>query len=330
MCTRMKAQSLTAIGIVLLSGSAFAGHAKKHAAHHQAHQAQHAVAAHPTTAMHTTQIHHRDASQTTKDEQAAEPEDKEQQQLQQRVRQRGVIQAAMKKEKEKAKPCLHEAVSIGRGTDDEKLTLTRCDGSALPEAVDQLTVLARPDSIAKPRAGAPLPAGLRRMDARLVERLQIVSDHFKGRGMHIVSGYRPNSVGSFHATAQALDFRVDGVRNEDLVAFCKTLNDTGCGYYPNSSFVHMDVRAPGTGHVAWIDASGPGESAHYVAAWPPPPDPVGQDFAEKLAKILPPLPVDMHPGEIAAREVFEEKDAQASIAEGDRVASRLDKPAKVH
>jgi len=158
------------------------------------------------------------------------------------------------------------------------------------------------------------------MDARLVERLKIVSDHFKGRGMHIVSGYRPNSVGSFHATAQALDFRVDGVRNEDLVAFCKTMNDTGCGYYPNSSFVHMDVRAPGTGHVAWIDASGPGENAHYVSAWPLPPEPIGQDFAEKIAKILPPLPVDMHPGEIAAREVFEGHDAQASI----------DKPTKVH
>ena len=71
--------------------------------------------------------------------------------------------------------------------------------------------------------------------------------------MHVISGVRPNSVGSFHATAQAIDFRVDGVRNEVLVDFCKTLPDTGCGYYPNSSFVHLDVRAPGTGHVSWID-----------------------------------------------------------------------------
>jgi hypothetical protein len=290
----MKATSLTGIALLLVSGSALAGHAKKHHTHN---------AAHPTTAMHTTQVHHRDASQTKKDEQ--EPEDKDQQVLQQRVRQRAVVQAAIKKEKEKAKPCIHEPVSIGRGADEEKFSLTRCDGSALPEAVDQITVLARPDSIAKSRPGAPLPAGLRRIDARLVERLQTVSDHFKSRAMHIVSGYRPNSVGSFHATAQALDFRVDGVRNEDLVAFCKTMNDTGCGYYPNSSFVHIDVRAPGTGHVAWIDASGPGENAHYVSAWPPAPDPIGSDFAERMAKILPPMPIDMHPGEIAAREMFE-------------------------
>jgi hypothetical protein len=306
----MKATSLTALGIALLSGTAFAGHAKKHA-----HHAEHA-AAHPTTAMHTTQIHHKDASQTKKEE----PEDKEQQQLQQRVRTRGAMQAAMKKEKEKAKPCLHEPVSIGRGTEEDHFSLTRCDGSALPEAVDHLTILARPESIAKPSHGAPLPAGMRRLDARLAERLQQVADHFKSHSMHIVSGYRPNSVGSFHASAQALDFRVDGVKNEELVAFCKTLQDTGCGYYPNSSFVHMDVRAPGTGHVAWIDASGPGESAHYVSAWPPPPEPVSEDFAAKLAKILPPLPVDMHPGEVA-REVLE--NAGASQAQLDEKPTKL-------
>ncbi len=116
--------------------------------------------------------------------------------------------------------------------------------------------------------------------------------------MHVISGYRPNSVGSFHASAQALDFRVDGVANEALVAFCKTLDDTGCGYYPNSSFVHMDVRPVGTGHVAWIDASGPGESAHYVSAWPPPPEPLGEKLGARLAKILPPLPVDEHPADV--------------------------------
>lgn len=55
-----------------------------------------------------------------------------------------------------------------------------------------------------------------------------------------------------------------------MVAFCKTLADTGCGFYPNSSFVHIDVREPGAGHVSWIDASGPGETPRYVSVWPPP------------------------------------------------------------
>jgi hypothetical protein len=316
----MKATSLTSIALVLLSAPAFAGHA-----HHAKHSA------HPTrtpTAMHTTQVHHRDASQTARHEEKAEqqPEDREQQQLQQRVRARGAAVAAAKKAEKAKPPCLHEPIAIGRGTEEERFALTRCDGSALPDAVDHLTVLARPESIAKPAHGAPIAAGMRRLDARLVERLQLVADHFKAHGapqisMHIVSGYRPTSVGSFHASAQALDFRVDGIKNEELVAFCKTLQDTGCGYYPNSSFVHMDVRAPGTGHVAWIDASGPGESAHYVAAWPPPPEPVSQDFAEKLAKILPPLPVDMHPGEVA-REIIDADDHAQQAS--------LDKPSKVH
>jgi len=200
-----------------------------------------------------------------------------------------------------ARPCMHEPVSIARGSEEEHVALTRCDGSATQDAVDHVSVLARADNVLRPGHGV-IPAGMRRVDARLVERLQQVADHFGRRGhtvsMHIVSGFRPNSAGSFHATAQALDFRVDGVRNEELVAFCKTLEDTGCGYYPNSSFVHLDVRAPGTGHVAWIDASGPGESPHYVTAWPAPPEPLNEDFAAKLERVLPPIPVDEHPAEV--------------------------------
>jgi hypothetical protein len=67
-----------------------------------------------------------------------------------------------------------------------------------------------------------------------------------------------------------MDFRLEGVDNLKLAEFCKTIPDTGCGYYPNSSFVHMDVREAGSGHTAWIDASGPGEAPRYVSQWPLP------------------------------------------------------------
>jgi hypothetical protein len=100
----------------------------------------------------------------------------------------------------------------------------------------------------------------------------------------VVSGYRPTSQGSFHAMGRAIDFRFDGVENTDLVAFCKTLPDTGCGFYPNSSFIHLDVRDAGAGHVSWIDASGPGEKPAYVAVWPPPPSDDG-DAVKLLAKL---------------------------------------------
>lgn len=188
-------------------------------------------------------------------------------------------------------PCLKTPVAITRGIEEDRFSLGKCDGSAAPEAVEHLSILARAGDALKPSTpiaqlvkvqGDVVAPGIRRLDARLVERLQIVVDHFvknaQTQKLHVISGYRPTSAGSFHATARALDFRIDGVTNESLVAFCKTIGDTGCGYYPNSSFIHMDVREPGTGHVAWIDASGPGEAPRYVATWPPPklPDVVPQ------------------------------------------------------
>jgi hypothetical protein len=135
----------------------------------------------------------------------------------------------------------------------------------------------------------------------LVEQLELVAEHFrKGAAsprITLVSGYRPQSRGSTHATGSALDFRVEGVPNDSLVAFCKTLPDTGCGYYPNSIFVHMDVR-PGRGAASWVDASHPGEDPRCVSAWPPAPgDPAetGQagDTRPQAQRddALPPLPL---------------------------------------
>jgi hypothetical protein len=131
---------------------------------------------------------------------------------------------------------------------------------------------ARPKDVpvAPAKAGTELAPGVKQIDDGLVSRLQAVAREFPGKKVTVVSGYRPQSSGSYHKLARAMDFRVEGVKNEDLVTFCRGLSDTGCGYYPNSSFVHMDVRPAGTGHVYWIDASGPGETPRYVATWPPP------------------------------------------------------------
>ena len=65
-----------------------------------------------------------------------------------------------------------------------------------------------------------------------------------------------------------MDLAVFNVPNAALFKLCRTLDDVGCGYYPNSRFVHVDVRRPGTGHAFWIDESAPGEPSHYVDAWP--------------------------------------------------------------
>jgi Bacterial protein of unknown function (DUF882) len=181
--------------------------------------------------------------------------------------------------------CLKAPVEVVAGGESATIALTKCDGGPAPLAVDELSILARPGGASKPKQsldtlarihGPELSPGIRRLDARLVEDLQSVAEHFgrpaQATRILLVSGYRPKSAHSYHNSGRALDFRVEGVDNEALVAFCKTLPDTGCGYYPNSVFVHMDVRQPGTGHVAWIDASRPGEAPRYVRSWPPPPE----------------------------------------------------------
>ena len=116
-------------------------------------------------------------------------------------------------------------------------------------------------------------SAVRLLDEGLLVRLGAVARRFPGRSITIVNGTRTGRGGSQHESARALDFSVAGVTNEDVIAACKTLRDTGCGYYPNSPFVHLDVRNPGTGTASWIDASEPGQPPRYVMKWPPGPGP---------------------------------------------------------
>jgi Bacterial protein of unknown function (DUF882) len=218
-------------------------------------------------------------------------------------------------------PCVKPPVEMSRGSEVDTFELTKCDGSIAPLAVEHLSVLVRPGNAERPasplaelakKKGADLARGIKRIDPGLVTRLAAVAEHFAKAAspvkLSVVSGYRPASVGSLHQSGRAMDFRVEGVKNEEVVAFCKTLGDTGCGYYPNSSFVHVDVRDPGAGHVSWIDASGPGETPRYVAMWPPPPEPkqivdegtkgLENATALKTDRDVPPSePVDDHPAE---------------------------------
>lgn len=103
------------------------------------------------------------------------------------------------------------------------------------------------------------------IDPRLVALVGMVSNHFGGRKLEIISGFRPftptqSNKHSNHNLGKALDFRVQGVPNEALRDFCKGLRNVGVGYYPNSYFVHLDVRdAP----AFWIDYSKAGEAPKY-------------------------------------------------------------------
>lgn len=185
--------------------------------------------------------------------------------------------------------CHGTAIAMDRaGLEGQNLVLVDCHDKPVGASVEALSVLARPWGAPKPvsiaHAGKGKPAkvphagkgaiapGVRLLDKGLLTRVAAIAKHWPGRPISLVSGYRPQSRGSLHQAGRALDLRVAGVSNEALVAFCKTPTDTGCGYYPNSSFVHVDVRNPGTGSVTWIDSSGPGEAPNYVTQWPPPPE----------------------------------------------------------
>lgn len=105
------------------------------------------------------------------------------------------------------------------------------------------------------------------VDPRLAYLIGLVSDHFGGRTIHVVSGYRPYSKKQYtphsnHNLGRAMDFMVEGVPNTVVRDYCRTFRDAGVGYYPNSTFVHLDVR---TGKAYWIDYSGPGEPPRYDA-----------------------------------------------------------------
>jgi uncharacterized protein YcbK (DUF882 family) len=103
------------------------------------------------------------------------------------------------------------------------------------------------------------------IDPRLIALAAIVSNHFGSRKLEYISGFRPYTPTQYtphsnHNLGHAMDFRVEGVPNEVLRDYCRTLKNVGVGYYPNSTFVHLDVR---TSPAYWIDYSKPGEAPRY-------------------------------------------------------------------
>jgi hypothetical protein len=121
-------------------------------------------------------------------------------------------------------------------------------GTLLPAATKNIS-----DVLASWRTGKRVD-----IDRGLIRLIARVSDTFGGRPIRVVSGFREHSYvpSSRHPQGRALDFSIDGVPNEAVRDYLRTLAKVGVGYYPNSSFVHADTRDAAT---YWIDYSGPGE-----------------------------------------------------------------------
>lgn len=163
-------------------------------------------------------------------------------------------------------PCTGTVVALDRGgVEAERFPLVDCKGKPLASAVTRVSVLARPWGT--PRRSVVKTGNL---DTGVIARIDAIARKFTGHAITLVGGPKPTGNGSSsHQAGRAVDLRVEGIDNQKLAEFCRTLGDTGCGYYPNASFVHMDVRAAGAGKSYWIDASEPGEPPRYVTSWPP-------------------------------------------------------------
>ncbi|WP_437709482.1 DUF882 domain-containing protein [Sorangium sp. So ce448] len=148
-------------------------------------------------------------------------------------------------------------VRLVRGAERLDVQLLTPKGRLVPKALPKLSRLMR----ASPTASIAI-------DPRLATLIGLVSDHFGGRPLRVVSGYRPYSPTQYtphsnHNHGRAVDFMVEGVPNTVVRDFCRGFRNAGVGYYPNSTFVHLDVRSD---KVYWVDYSGPGEAPRYEGA----------------------------------------------------------------
>ena len=100
------------------------------------------------------------------------------------------------------------------------------------------------------------------IEPRLFTLLSHVYDHFGGKPLELVSGYRnQRKKTSNHYKGTASDIRIAGVSPQKIEAFAETLDTggMGIGIYPRSGFVHIDVRPLPS--FRWTDYSPPNSNA---------------------------------------------------------------------
>jgi uncharacterized protein YcbK (DUF882 family) len=150
-------------------------------------------------------------------------------------------------------------VDLYRIATSEHLTITLVDerGRVRPQAPRQLAGFLRPRSA---------PTKQKPPHKRLVALLAELSNHFGGRRIAVASGYRLakgyTSHQSRHVAGAAIDLRIEGIPNRTLCDYLRHFEDVGVGFYPNSTFVHFDVRDR---NAYWIDVSGPGQKPVYLS-----------------------------------------------------------------
>jgi uncharacterized protein YcbK (DUF882 family) len=133
--------------------------------------------------------------------------------------------------------------------EEAKVHIYKPDGSFDDEALAKLDELFR-----CARTGA-----VRAVRPELYEHLSRIYDHFGGKPVVLVSGFRfAERDSSRHFHASAMDIRIPGVSIQEMKKYAESLDagGMGIGLYPTSEFIHVDIRAPGEPSYRWTDYSG--------------------------------------------------------------------------
>jgi uncharacterized protein YcbK (DUF882 family) len=151
------------------------------------------------------------------------------------------------------KPSGHIVLRAENLGEQVEVDIYKPDGQFDYGALAQLDELFRDTKIGEVRA----------VRAELYEQLSRIQDHFGGKLVYLVSGFRfAERDSSRHYHASAMDIHIPGVSTTELYRFAQTLDTggMGIGIYPTSAFVHVDYRAPGEPSYRWVDTSGHGGS----------------------------------------------------------------------
>ncbi len=149
------------------------------------------------------------------------------------------------------KPSGHVALRAENLGEEVSVNIYKQDGTFDEGALAQLDDMFRCAKTGEVRA-------VRR---ELYEQLSRISDHFEGKQIYLVSGFRfaeRNSSRHYHASA--MDIRIPGVSINEMYKYAESLDggNMGLGIYPTSQFIHVDFRAPGEPSFRWTDYSGHG------------------------------------------------------------------------
>lgn len=185
-------------------------------------------------------------------------------------------------QKEKVSPTINDKAGTNKSSSSRSAKRKKAKVDRFPPvAFESINTLEKFNGRMFDERGRPIKKSIRRfwhlmrchqtgevrpISFRLVRNLYRVALHYPGHKIKIYSGFRSRSVserqGSYHTKGKAIDFTVEGISNRKLRDYLmNTFKPAGIGYYPNSSFVHFDVRDKS---IYWVDVSSSGQPSSFL------------------------------------------------------------------